>query len=50
MLEKELMSLEVPKSISDKKAYELENAGKNIMEWKKYFFRSVYQDGARASD
>lgn len=32
MIEKEFMSLEVPKSISDEIAYELENAGKNIME------------------
>lgn len=32
MVEKEFMSLEVSKSISDEIAYELENAGKNIME------------------
>lgn len=43
------MSLEVHKSISDEIAYELENAGKNIMEWKKHLLRTVYEDGARAS-
>lgn len=42
MLEKELMSLGVFKLIFDKIVYELENVGKIIMEWKKYFFWSVY--------
>lgn len=49
VIQKEFIRLEVPNPLYDEIEYELENAGKNIMEWKMHLLRTVHQDVARTS-